>query len=418
MAIRRARLWTLATLNLALFFCGTLSAADWTQWRGPSRDGQIPDFTAPTAWPKQLTLLWKVEVGEGYSSPLVVGNRVLLLSREGGDEVARALSLADGKPLWSRRYPAPFAPNSYAAPHGKGPFATSLVASDRFVTLGINSMFSCWDTASGELRWQHDFSKQFKDDPSFLYYGMAASPLLCGRQVVAFVGTPGDGALLAVDLDTGHIQWKWTDQGPGSSSPILATLDGATQLVGQAREECFAVSPHDGKLLWSVPFKTDYYQNIVTPVVLGDLVVFSGLRKGTTAYRLRHAGGTWTPEEVWHNPDIFSYMSSPVVVDGNLYGLTSRNKGEFFCLDGSSGKTLWTSDGRTAHNAAVLAAGKTLLALTNDCDLLVLRATPQRFQPLARYQVADTPTWAHPAVVGNKILVKDRTSLRLWTFGH
>jgi len=244
---------------------------------------------------------------------------------------------------------------------------------------------------------------------------MAASPLVSGNEVVAFVGTSGDGALLAADLQSGRVRWKWTEEGPGCSSPILANVGGVVQLVGQAREECIGVSPGTGALLWSIPFKTDYQQNIVTPVMLGDLVVFSGLRKGTTAYRIRNAGGAWKPDEVWHNPEIFSYMSSPVVVDGNLYGFSSRDKGQFFCLDGASGKTLWTSDGRIAENAAVVAAGNTLLALTSHGELLVLRADPRRFQPLARYQVADTPTWAHPAIVGNKIYVKDRTSLALWT---
>ena len=108
--------------------CGTIEArqagTDVTQWRGANRDGAISGFTAPASWPAQLTQRWKVDVGFGYATPIVVGNRVYVFSRQGEDEVMSALDAASGKVLWRTAYPAPFEMNSAAKPHGPGPKST------------------------------------------------------------------------------------------------------------------------------------------------------------------------------------------------------------------------------------------------------------------------------------------------------
>jgi outer membrane protein assembly factor BamB len=406
-------------LILACFLSGTLPAADvsqpsFPQWRGTQRDGSISGFTSPATWPKELKQPWKVEVGEGHASPLVTGDRVLLISREGDEEVVRALSLADGKTQWSHRYAAPYKPSLYAGAHGKGPKATPVIAGNRLVTIGISSIVSCWEVESGKLLWQQDFSKKFKPATS-LFYGMAVSPMVDGKQVIAAAGVSTDGAMVALDLETGRVQWKWNGEGPGYASPIIAEFKGTRQLLSQSKEACFAIAPADGSLLWSIPFKTAYDQNIVTPVVFDDKVVFSGVGLGTTAYRVEKSGDGWKPNQVWHNAEISMYMSSPILVDGCLYGLANHSKGQFFCMDALTGKTLWTSDGRMGENAALLVAGKTILALTTNSELIAFKADPKGFEVVARYKVAETPVWAHPAVVDNKILVKDRTSLTLWT---
>ena len=404
-------------LGLVFLFAGGLIAADWPQWRGPQRDGTIADWAAPETWPKQFKQQWTVEVGEGHASPVVAGEQVFVVSREEDKEVVRAVKLADGRVQWSHSYPAPYTPSSYASSHGKGPKSTPLIAGDRLITIGITSIVSCWEIESGKMLWQQDFSTKFKQ-PSSLFYGMAASPLISGKHVIAYLGVSDDGALMALDLETGKVQWKWNGDGPGYASPILATLGNSAQLITQSQGACIGVDPAQGSLLWSIPYKTEYDQNIVTPVMVDDLVVFSGLSKGTIAYRLEKVGDKWTPKQVWHNADVSMYMSSPVVVGKNIYGLANRSKGQFFCLDGATGKTLWTSDGRMGENAAILAAGKTLLALTTQSELIAWKATPERFELVARTKVAETPTWAHPTIVGNKLLVKDRSSLTLWTIGE
>jgi hypothetical protein len=107
------------------------------------------------------------------------------------------------------------------------------------------------------------------------------------------------------------------------------------------------------------------------------------------------------------------YMSSPVLAAGLLYGLTNRNKGQFVAIDPKTGKTVWTGEGRQAENAMLVARGAEVLALTTESVLHVFKATPRGLEPVRQYTVADSPTWAHPVILGNRVLVKDLDSLSL-----
>lgn len=400
---------------LAVFAAGLSKADDWPQWRGPNRDGHLAGFVAPESWPEQLDRQWEVEVGPGHSSPVVVGNRVFLLSRQDDSEVVRSLNLADGSQRWSQSYPARYEMNPAARGHGKGPKSTPVVADGRLFTLGISGILSCWDADSGKRLWQHEFSSQF--DKTSPLYGTAMSPLVDSGVLIAHVGGHNDGALTAFDPGTGQVRWQWDGDGPAYTSPIITTLAGTRQLITQSQAACIGVSPTDGRLLWEMPFETQYLMNIVTPVLERDLVVFSGYRKGTFGYRVGKRDGKWIIEEVWHNPDLSMFMSSPVKVGGRLLGFAQEKKGQFFSLDVSTGKTLWTSDGRMGDNAALLAASSSILALTTNAELIVFKADADAFDTLARYKVADTPTWAHPVVEGRNVLIKDRDSLALWSIG-
>lgn len=390
-------------------------AEDWTQWRGPNRDGHVVQIAPPATWPKTLKRRWKIEVGEGHASPVVSGQQVFVFSREGEEEVVRAVALADGRELWSQRYPAPFAMSPYARSHGKGPKSTPVVAAGCLFTHGIDSIVSAWDAKTGKRLWQQDYAKRFTNK-SALFYGSAASPMVDGDRLIAFVGRVNGGALVALDHQTGKPHWEWTGDGPGYASVVAVTLAGVKQYLTQSQTACIAISAADGSLLWKIPFKTEYDQNIVTPVVFGDRIVFAGLGHPTTAYRVTKAAGGWKPEEVWENADAEMYMSAPVVIGDRLVGFSLRQKGQFFCLDMADGKRLWASDGRQGDNAAILAWGPMALALTTNRELLVFDPAAARFQTIARYRVADKPTWAHPAPVDGGILIKDASSLALWTW--
>ncbi len=390
-------------------------AADWPQWRGPNRDGQVVGVTPPAQWPKELKQLWKIEVGEGHASPVVAGERVYVLSREGDDEVVRSLNLADGKELWSCRYPAPFVMSPYARSHGKGPKATPVVAGGRLYTQGIDSIVSAWDAKTGKRLWQEDFSKRFSQT-SPLFYGAAASPMVDGDCLIAMVGRLGGGALTALNRENGKAEWEWTGDGAAYASPVSAMLGGVKQFVTQSQNACIGISARDGSLLWKIDFKTEYDQNIVTPVLVNDLVLFAGLGHPATAYRVVKNGNAWEPKLVWENDDAGMYMSSPVVAGNRLVGFSQKKKGSLFCLDAAIGKTAWTSDGRLGDNAVILAWGPLALALTTNSELIVFKPAAEAFEPVVRYRVAGTPTWAHPAVVADGVLVKDASTLALWTW--
>jgi outer membrane protein assembly factor BamB len=391
-----------------------LEAGDWPQWRGPERDGRIPGLAARGDWPASLAPGWKVKVGEGHASPVVVGDRVYVFSREGEDEVVRALALATGETIWRQAYPAPYEMNSAAHDHGKGPKGTPVVADGRVCTLGISGILSCIDAGDGRALWRKEFSSQFSGTSPL--YGTAMSPVMDGGRVIAHVGGPGDGALSAFDAATGEVAWAWKGDGPGYSSPVLAEIEGVRQVVTFSESFLVGVSADDGTLLWQLPFTTSWVQNAVTPIVAGDTVIYSGLDHPVRALRVVRGASGWTTESLWENEDVACYMSTPVLADGKLYGFSQRRKGQFFALDAATGKTLWLSDGRQGDNAAILAGGRSLFLLTTGSELIVAPQGGDAFAVARSYRVAESPTWAHPVVLDEGVLVKDVETLALLRF--
>ena len=174
------------------------------------------------------------------------------------------------------------------------------------------------------------------------------------------------------------------------------------------------MSADKGELLWKVPFTTEYAQNSVSPVLVGDLVVYSGIGHPLKAIRPERQGGAWKVEPAWGNSEVTSYMSTPVRVDGRLCGLSARKKGQLFCLDATTGRTAWLSEGRQGENAAVLAGAGVLFVLNTEGELVVASPGGTAFIPLARYTVASSATWAHPVVMASGVLVKDVDALAFW----
>ncbi|MEW5977668.1 MAG: PQQ-binding-like beta-propeller repeat protein [Acidobacteriota bacterium] len=393
---------------------GLVAAAEWPQWRGPHRDGAVSSFAAPKVWPENPKQVWRTTVGEGHSSPLVSGDRVYLHTRQGENETVMCLELKTGKLLWQDRYPAEYTMNPAARSHGKGPKSTPILNQGRLYTLGISGILSCYEAATGRRFWQKSFGQRFKDTSPL--YGTAMSPLIDQGVLVVHVGGHDQGALLALDAASGQEKWSWSGDGPGYASPVVLEVEGTRQIVTQTQQNIVGLSATDGRLLWKIPFTTEYVQNIVTPLVYRQWVIVSGLGKGVKALRIVRQENGWYAQEVWSNPDVSMYMNSPVLKEQLLFGLSHRNKGQFFCLDANTGKVLWTSPGRQGDNAAMLRAGDWLISLTNEAQLIVGKAGPDKFQVWKQYSIADSPTWAHPVLVGSQVLIKDLSTLTLWSF--
>jgi outer membrane protein assembly factor BamB len=381
-------------------------AGDWPQWRGPARDGVAPSFTEPKAWPEKLKLKWKVDVGEGHSSPVVSGDRIYLHTRQGEREVVTCLRPDNGQKIWQEGYAAPYQVNPAAARHGKGVKSTPVVAGGRIYTFGIGGVLACFDARTGKPQWRKEFGS-----PDF---GVAMSPVVDRGLVIANVGTSGNGALAAFDAETGAEKWSAKGDGPAYASPIVVELAGARQVVTQTQKNIAGFAADTGALLWRIPFTTAYDQNIVTPVLYRETLIFSGLNNGTMGVKVLHKGSSWSTETLWHNKEVPMYMNSPVVSGDLLLGFSHRNKGQYFCLDPRTGATLWTSEGRQGDNAAIVAAGSVWLLLNTDAQLIVARKNARSFEPVRKYAVADSPTWAHPVVVGNGVLIKDANTLACW----
>jgi outer membrane protein assembly factor BamB len=404
----RFLLSALITISLAQL----VFAQDFPQWRGPNRDGAATGFTAPATWPAQLKQKWKIPVGEGHASPVIANNRVYLISRAGENEVVRALDLASGKQAWQDTYPVAYQMNPAAMGHGKGPKSTPTLSNGKLYTFGITGTLSAYDAASGKLLWRKEYKSQFGNkEPDF---GTAMSPLVDRGVLYVHAGGSGNGALLALDANTGAEKWRWTGDGPGYASPIAVDALDKHLIVTQSQQNIIGLWADNGTLLWQIPFETAYVQNIVTPLAYKDLLIFSGLDKGVFAIRLGYSNDKWTTEQVWLNKEVSMYMNSPVLVGDMLVGFSHKNKGQYFCLNPNTGKVLWTSDPRQGENAALLTAGGLVYALDNDANLKITRATAKGLQPVKSYTVADSATWAHPALAGKRVVVKDAGTLALW----
>ena len=382
---------------------------DWPQWRGPGRDGSVGGVL-PTQWPDALKKRWEIPVGTGHASPVVSGNRVVVIARQGDQEIVRALDAASGKEIWRAAYPAAYAVNPAAQSHGPGPKSTPAIAGGRVFTLGIGGVLSAFDLASGTLAWR-------VPAPAVLpQYGTATSPLVDGTSVIVHVGGHDAGALTSFDAATGKPRWQWTGDGPGYGSPIIATFGGVRQVIAQTQKLLVGLNASNGALLWQLPFPTSFDQNAFTPVVFQDLLINAGLDAPLTAVRPKLDGGKWTAETVWTNPQTPMFMSSPVIIGSTLYGLTMRGRGQFVAVDAASGKTLWNTQGREGENASILGSRSWLLASTTDGTLVVARANPQKYEEVRRYQIASSAVWAHPAIAGNSIIVKDVDKVICWSF--
>ena len=187
------------------------------------------------------------------------------------------------------------------------------------------------------------------------------------------------------------------------------------QVVTQSKSNIISVASATGELLWSMPFKTEYDQNIVTPVLYKDTMIFSRINKGVFAVRLAHSGEKWSTQTVWQNQDVSMYMNSPVLAGDLLFGFSHLKKGQIFCLDARTGATHWTGSPRGGDNAAILTSSSTLFALTPDAQLVVARPTPKGLGEIRKYVVADSPTWAHPVVLADGFLIKDAKTLARWS---
>jgi len=410
--IRLASMITALLVGLTAVNHAQLAPGDVTQWRGANRDGIIAGFTEPAAWPEQLNQRWKIEIGLGYATPLVVGDRVYLFSRQGDDEVMSAVDADSGDIVWRTAYAAPFTMNSAAAPHGPGPKSTPVLSNGRLFAIGMTGIVTAFDAGSGAQVWQKPGSTAVP-----LYTTHAFSPMVEGGTVIFHLGGEEQGALTAYDVNSGDVVWSWDGDAPGYGSPVVATFDGVRQLVTITKGKLVGIDVATGALLWERPFVSGNSTNSITPVLYGQTVIVWGNGDPTTAVGVARRNDQWVAETVWENADIPGRMSNAVMSGDVMFGLTSRNLGQYYAVDAGTGNVLWTSDGRQANNVALVRAGDVLFSLEQDGELVVLRASQAGFEPLRRYQVAEAETWTQPAISGNRIFVKDVSTLTLWTLG-
>ena len=334
----------------------------------------------------------------------MIGDTVYAFTRRDGRETMTALDAGTGTVKWQTGYAAEYSPSRAAAAHGAGPKATPLFQQGTVYSLGISGILSAFDAATGRLLWQTAAPAEHP------FFSAASSP--AGENGLVFAHPGNYDPLTAFDANTGAVRWRATGGG-FFASPILVTLAGTRQVVTVHQDSIIGVSVADGALLWRHPWRGG--SGSTTPVQHADTIIVSGLDVGVTAIRPVRRDSGWIVETVWQTTSVSLYVSTAVIIGDTLFGLSHRARGQYFALDAASGEVLWLGQPREADNTALVKAGHLLFLLNDDAELIVARARRGGFDVLKRYTVADSATWAQPAVSGNRIFIKDMSSLALWT---
>ncbi len=410
LSLRRTRLLAAAFATVA---ASPASAQDWPQFLGPERNGIVPGVATIEPFPETgPEVLWEQVAGSGFSAPVVVGERLFLFHRLGGEEVVEALRAADGEPLWETAYGT-----TYEDDFGfeDGPRATPVVSGGRVYTFGAAGVLTCLEAETGDPVWIVDTRSKYSVPKGF--FGAASTPLLTGDRVIANVGG-GDGAgIVAFDARTGEELWRATDHAASYASPIEARVDGRVVAVFFTREGLAVLDPTDGEVLYERRWRARSHAsvNAATPISLGN-VIFLTASYGTGGIALRLARGKI--EELWSGEGVLdSHYSSPVRSGGTLFGFHGRQEygQEFRAADLVEGKVLWSSDRLPA--GSVTRVGDRLLLLLESGELLLADASRDAFDILARAQILGGETRAFPAVAGGRLFARDKDSLvclRLW----
>ena len=407
----------LALLATTLTISSVYSAEpDWLQWRGPTRDGQIHESAKP--WPEKLTegnlkKKWSVDIGEGYASPIVAGDRVITVeTKSKKNEIVRAFNRNSGKQLWETSWAGSMKVPFFAAKNGS--WVRSSPASDgkSVYVGGMLDVLVALDINSGEEKWTVDFPQREKTTkPQF---GFVCSPLLDKESIYVQVGS----ALRKIRKDNGETMWKsLSDEramfGSAFSSPVRAKIGKRDQIVVQTRMELAGVSPHDGKVIWKTPVKAFRGMNILTPTVIKDKVFTSTYGGGTFWYGVATQGNKQDVSSLWQHK-VEGYMSSPVVVDGLVY-MHGRDK-RFHCIDPAQKKVLWSTGEVFGDYWSMVVNGKHILALDSRGYLLLIEASPEGFSTAGKIEVSGRPTWAHLVVCGDEVYIRDLKGLTAYNW--
>lgn len=380
---------------------GPAEASDWPQWMGPNRDG-VNDATKIQPWGEDgPTIAWRVKVGEGYSVPSVVGERLYVMGNEGGKDIVRCLKVADGSEVWRFSYSC-----SGGGRGWPGTRISPTVDGERLYVMSLKGQIFCLRTADGEELWSVDAPRDLRAKGG--RHGFACHPLVDGEKLFIELGAAG-GDMVAFNKTTGKPLWQSGKFTCGHGSPIMATLDGVKTLVTQTADGLAGFDPESGRVLWHDKQEIQWNSNCTTPTVEGDSVFVSSVYAKPAGVRLRVKRNK--PTEVWTNNDLRNHCTSSVLYEGALYGFTGMvdkrggANGKVVCLDWKTGKVQWQQDG-FGVGGLMVADGK-LVILGDRGELAIADATPEGYRELCREKLWDRGlNWNMPVVVGGRIYAR------------
>jgi outer membrane protein assembly factor BamB len=429
--------WLMA---LAVTCAGRLQAEDWPQWLGPARDSVWRETGIVSSFPKGgPPLVWRTQIGPGYSGPAVAQGRVYVLdhqfatnldkpasalAREGipGAERVLCLNAADGKVLWSHKYDCP-----YTVSYPAGPRTTPLVSDGKVFTLGAEGNVFCLDAVTGSVLWSRDFKTDYKIKTPM--WGFAGNPLLEGNKLICLAGG-SNSTVVALDKNTGREIWQaLSAKEPGYCSPVIFEAGGARQLIVWHPEAVVSLDPETGKVYWSLrspqPIKAG--MTIATPRQMNDLLFLTCFYNGSWMLRLDpskpDAATVWQSQRVseMNTSELHSVLSTPFLQDGYIYGVCSY--GQLRCLKAADGERVWetfnatTADGKPTRwaNAFIVKNQDRFFIFNEKGDLIIARLSAKGYEEISRAHVIEPVNrdagrlvvWSHPAFANRRMYARN-----------
>jgi outer membrane protein assembly factor BamB len=397
-------------LAAVLGLCNVAAAGNtgWPQFLGPTRDGLYGGNDVAGTWAAGgPPVVWRRDVGQGFSGPVVAGGKLILYHRVEEREVVECLNAATGKAIWSEGSPA-----NYVDDFGfdEGPRATPTIAGDKVFTFGALGLLTCRELETGKEVWAVDTAEKFAAPKGF--FGMACSPLVDGELVIVIVGGRPDAGVVAFERETGVVRWQASDDEAGYASPVAATVNGKRRVFALTAAGLNVLEPATGKVLAKHPFQAPIRAsvNAATPLVIGDRVLLSAsYDTGAALLKLRDDD---TLQRIWSGDEsLSSHYATPVHRGGLIYGFHGRQERgpSLRCVELETGRVRWEQPDFGA--GSILLAEDKLLVLTEKGQLVCAPATPDGFKPTARAQVLPFECRAYPALAGGKLYARSKDKL-------
>ena len=395
-----------AALLVGLLLTASVFAADWPQYLGPSRDGVYAGAPLNEKWPVAgPRVIWRKQIGQGLSGPIVAGTRLIVFHRIGDREIVESFDALTGTSQWRHAYPT-----TYRDDFGfdEGPRAVPVAVDGIVYTYGAEGKLNAVDIATGKPVWAVDAMRDFEVDKGF--FGAAGSPIVEGGKVIANVGGKKAG-IVAFDAKTGKVVWTATTDAASYSSGVAATILGKRYAVFLTRAGLVGLDPSNGQVRFQKPWRARQAAsvNAATPLIVGNMI-FVSAEYGPGAGVLQFDGTKLT--DVWLSNDVLSnHYATSVHHEGRLYGFHGRQEfGPVFrAVDMQTGKVLW-STGRFGAGSVTL-AGNRLIIVRETGELVIAAASPKSFQQIASAQLLPGTLRAYPALADGVLYVRNDDTL-------
>jgi outer membrane protein assembly factor BamB len=380
-------------------------STDWPQWRGPDRSGVSRDTGLLREWPRSgPSLAWSAsQLGAGYGSVAVAGDRVFVQGMKNRQSVVTSLDRTTGKAVWSVALGS-----AQENDRGSGPRSTPTVDGDRVYVLTENGDLACLVVADGKVVWRRNILKEFAGRN--INWLISESPLIDGNRVIVSPGGRNAG-MVALDKMSGATLWvsKELSDEAGYSSPVVADVQGVRTIMTLTGNAGIGVRATDGKVMWRYGKVANNTANITTPVYSNGRVFFtSAYGTGGALLGLKAIGEGVSAQEIYFTNNMQNHHGGVVLVDGYLYGF---NNSILTCLEFETGKVMWRD--RSVGKGSVAYADGRLYVLSEDNVVGLVEASPKGYRETGRFTIADQgwPSWAHPAVSGGRLYVRNQNIL-------